>query len=116
MGGVLTGPATGFGLLSQQMIQEGAYLKFTRDEEREADRLAVEMLYQAGIKPTGLTSFFEKLHRTQTEEKAPWNRFYSTHPSPEERKENLAPLFADRRFNQIKQVDSADFQRIRAKF
>jgi len=116
VGGVLTGPATGFGLLSQQMIQEGAYLKFTRDEEREADRLAVEMLYQAGIKPTGLTSFFEELHRRQTGKKDLRNRFYSTHPSPEERKESLAPLFADPRFNQIKEVDSADFKRIRARF
>ncbi len=116
VGGVLTGPATGFGLLSQQMIQEGAYLKFTRDEEREADRLAVEMLYQAGIKPTGLTSFFEKLRRNQPEKEGLGSRLYSTHPSPEERKENLAPLFADPRFNQIKQGDSADFQRIRAKF
>jgi beta-barrel assembly-enhancing protease len=116
VGGVLTGPATAFGLLSQQMIQEGAYLKFARDEEREADRLAVEMLYQAGIKPTGLTSFFERLRREQTEKEGIWNRFYSTHPSPEERKEDLAPLFADPRFNQTKQVDSADFQNIRSKF
>jgi len=116
VGGGLTGPATGFGLLSQKMIQEAAYMKFTRDEEREADRLAVEMLYRAKIKPTGLVPFFEKLRRAESEEENLRDRFYSTHPSPEERKENLASLFADPRFNQIKQIDSADFQKIRAKF
>jgi len=115
VGGILTGPATGFGLLSQQMIQEGAYMKFTRDEEREADRLAVEILYQARIKPTGLTNFFEKLRRARSEERTLMDRFYSTHPSPQERKENLAPLFADPRFNQIPQADSAEFQSIRKK-
>jgi len=116
VGGVLTGPATGFGLLSQQMIQQGAYLKFIRDQEREADRLAVEILYQAKIKPTGLTNFFERLRRGESGDETLMDRFYSTHPSPEERKENLAPLFADPRFNQIPQVDSEEFQKIRAKF
>lgn len=116
VGGILTGPATGFGLLSHQMVQEGAYMKFTRDEEREADRMAIEILYRAKIKPTGLTDSFEKLYRAQSEEERRQNRFYSTHPSPEERKKNLAPLFADPRFHQTKNSDSADFQKIRAKF
>jgi len=113
VGGVLTGPITGFGLLSQRMIQQGAYMKFTRAEEGEADRLAVEMLYQAQIKPTGLVPFFEKLRQRHPEGKSLREKFYSTHPSPEERKENLAPLFADPRFNQLQHVDSADFPKIR---
>jgi beta-barrel assembly-enhancing protease len=115
VGGVLSGPITGFGLLSQQMMQEGAYLKYTRDEEREADRMAMEMLYQAGIKPTGLIIFFEKLRRRNPEGKSLWDGFYFTHPSPEERKQNLAPLLADHRFNQIHQIDSVDFQKARTK-
>ncbi len=112
--GGFTGPATGFGLLTQRMFQEAAYMKFTRDEEQEADRLAVEMLYQAGIKPTGLITFFEKLRR-QRPKKAPlWETFFSTHPHPEERMKNLEPLLADPRFNKIQHIDSANFQKIRA--
>lgn len=113
--GALTGPVTGFGLLSQQMIQESAYLKFTRDEEREADRLAVEMLYQAGIKPTGLITLFEKLRRQHTKKPGFFDTFFSTHPSHEERIRDLAPLLADPRFNEIRHLDSAEFQNIRAR-
>jgi len=113
--GGFTGPATGFGLLTQKMFQEAAYMKFTRDEESEADRLAVEMLYQAGIKPTGLITFFEKLRRQRPEKKTLWKSFFSTHPHPQERMKNLAPLLADPRFNKIQHIDSANFQKIRAR-
>ncbi|MBU1275272.1 MAG: M48 family metalloprotease [Proteobacteria bacterium] len=113
--GGLTGPVTGMGLLSQRYFQQMAYLKFTRDEEREADRMAVEMLYRAGIKPTGLITLFERMRRAKGGEKDYFARFKSTHPSLEERQKNLAPLLADPRFNRSGEIDSARFRVIRAR-
>jgi hypothetical protein len=119
--GALTGPLTGFGLLTQRMVQESAYFKFSREQEREADRLAVEILYRAGIKPTGLVTLFEKLRRgpsrkpTTNERCLPIPSDPSSHPSPAERMQNIAPLLADPRFHQTHRVDSPEFHSVRSR-
>ncbi len=45
-------------------------LRFSRDDEYEADRLALRYAYRAGYDPHGLIRFFEKLLREQREEKS----------------------------------------------
>ncbi|MFH2128266.1 MAG: M48 family metallopeptidase [Pseudomonadota bacterium] len=113
--GGLTAPVSGMGLLSQRYFQNMAYMKFTRDEEREADRMAVEMLYRAGIRPTGLITLFERMSRLKGKEKSYFARFSSTHPSLEERRKNLEPLLADPRFNRTGEMDSSSFRAVRAR-
>jgi predicted Zn-dependent protease len=102
------------------IVQRALSMKYSRDNESEADRLAVEMLYRAGIRPTALTTSFEKLRRE--EERARLGRtsptlvdpfaaaYFSTHSSLPERMSSIAPLLADPRFNTLRTNNSPDFQ------
>ena len=61
---------------------------FDREQEREADRKAVQFMETAGIDPKPLALFFDKLQSKQTEipEAFQW---MSTHPASEERSKNI---------------------------
>jgi hypothetical protein len=60
-----------------------ATLQFSRDDEVEADRGAVEMLTRAGIRRDGFAVFFERL----SEREGDLPEWLSTHPSSESRAE-----------------------------
>ncbi|HXV37176.1 MAG TPA: M48 family metallopeptidase [Myxococcota bacterium] len=65
---------------------EIATLQFSREEELEADRGAVEMLARAGIRPDAFAGFFERL----SEEEAGLPEWLSTHPASAGRAEIAA--------------------------
>lgn len=95
------------------LIQDAVFMKFKRDHEREADRSAVEMLYQTRIKPTGLITVFEKIRRTRRPpgvREALHDTYFASHPSEQERIRDLEPLLADSRFNEIPSGSSAEYQ------
>jgi predicted Zn-dependent protease len=76
-------------------------LRFSRDDEYEADRLALRYTYRAGYDPHGLIRFFEKLLREQKEEKTDilvYN-LTRTHPLTEARikraKEELSKIIKE---------------------
>ncbi|MCP2520807.1 M48 family metallopeptidase [Candidatus Aminicenantes bacterium AC-335-K20] len=88
-----------------------ARLKFSRDDEREADYLAVQNMHDARFDPYGLISFFKRLKKIEEERGAPiW--WLSTHPPIHERIEwisyhisklPIADYYSDqRRFISIK--------------
>lgn len=62
---------------------------FTREEERDADRLGVEYMAQAGFDPFGAVRLQEKLGTASSGDMLP---FLSTHPSSSERVENMKRL------------------------
>jgi predicted Zn-dependent protease len=65
------------------------HLPFSKDEELEADKLAVELMKKAGYDKNGAISFFRKLQQKEKqykkENKSDENDFISTHPQTEER-------------------------------
>lgn len=63
-------------------------LKFSRDDEREADFLATYNLYQLGYDPRAMVSMFETLRRVAGNDPSALEVFFQTHPSPAERIEN----------------------------
>ena len=67
-------------------------LKFSREQEIEADRGGVELLQKARLPATGLQSFFEELSRN----KGQVPTFLSTHPADAERSTTLQQLIAER--------------------
>jgi predicted Zn-dependent protease len=67
-------------------------LKFSREQETEADRGGVELLQAARLPATGLQSFFEELSR----DKGQVPTFLSTHPADKERSATLQRLIAER--------------------
>jgi predicted Zn-dependent protease len=61
-------------------------LKYSRDNEREADKYGMDYMVKAGYDPRGMVETMDMLNR---ENKIKPIEFFSTHPSPENRRENL---------------------------
>lgn len=82
------------------LADQGGFLlsqAYSRDLEREADSLGLKYLNQAGIDPTGLLSFFERLKEIEEKMKAESEdgvdmnalSILNTHPATDERIESL---------------------------
>jgi predicted Zn-dependent protease len=67
-------------------------LKFSREQETEADRGGIELLQKARLPASGLPSFLEIL----AQEKGNVPSFLSTHPAGEERSATLEKLITER--------------------
>lgn len=89
---------------------------YSRDNEREADHIAISALSDAGINPTGLTQFFERLQenrqrRSDTSARS-FMTWFSTHPSLSERIRNTddrsaqtyKPAMSDSKWASIKAI------------
>lgn len=63
-------------------------LKYSRDDEREADFLAIYNLYQMGYDPRAMTSVFETLRRSAGGDPTKFEVFFQEHPSSAERIDN----------------------------
>jgi predicted Zn-dependent protease len=91
------------------MVQ--AQLDFTRENEREADRLGIARLLKSGYDPRAMISFFTKLQR--------YGRFYEgtapaylkTHPLTTERLAEIQDRLQSVPYRQVK--DGPDFQLVR---
>lgn len=64
-----------------QIISNG----YSRQDEREADKLAVRYAKNAGYDPDAFITFFEKMQKRNSQVHIPW---LSSHPSDQERIEN----------------------------
>jgi len=103
IGAALSGQAAG---IQQQ-------LNFSREFEREADRLGLNMLEQAGFDPRGMASFFERMLQFGRlyENNAPG--YLRTHPLTTERITDMENRIAPRPYKQV--PDSVEFGLVRAK-
>jgi hypothetical protein len=97
--GILTG--LGAGLVS---------MKYSRDAESQADVMGAQILYDSGINPQGMVSFFETL---SAEAGRGGPQFLSDHPNPGNRAQRVAQevkaMGSSRSFTR----DSADFQAVK---
>ncbi len=75
------------GVSSLAQLGVGAlFLKFSRDNEREADSLGVEYATKAGYDASQMANFFETLQRMDSKsDRSGLPSWFSTHPSPEDR-------------------------------
>lgn len=64
------------------------FAKFSRDDENEADSVAVRSLTEAGIDPGGLPRMFQKLQEIAQREPSKVEQWFSSHPAPGDRIEN----------------------------
>jgi predicted Zn-dependent protease len=65
------------------------FLKFSRDEEREADYLGIQYMYKAGYDPNALVTFFEKVETDEKKEPGTIPKVFSTHPPTPDRVEAI---------------------------
>jgi predicted Zn-dependent protease len=103
----------GAAIASTQAYSIQNQLNYSRDYEREADRLGYEMLSRAGFDPHAMSTFFERLQRA--------NRFYDTsapaylrtHPLTSERIADMEARSESAPYRQV--PDSLEFQLVRAR-
>lgn len=77
----LIGDTSAFGSIATDMAQSLATSKFSRDAEREADRIAVDMLNRTGISGRGFQAFFQAMARTSGTEEKSIGRYFASHPA-----------------------------------
>jgi predicted Zn-dependent protease len=67
------------------LLANGAFLKFSRDDEREADQVGLQMLRRAGWDGRGMVELFEILQREAKRNPGSVEIFFSSHPAPQDR-------------------------------
>ena len=60
-------------------------MKFSRDDEKDADYLGVQYMYAAGYDPNGAISIFEKLEALEKQKPGTVARLFATHPMDADR-------------------------------
>lgn len=93
-------------------MANGIFLKFSRDDEREADQAGLQMMRRAGWDPRGMVELFEILQREQRSDPGKVAVFFSSHPPPQDR---IGRLQADIARNPGGSRDSEQFRSIKAR-
>lgn len=96
--------------LAAQVLAGGYMLKFSRDDEREADRVGAQLMKLAGWDPREMIGFMETLRQQQGRDPRSVETFLSSHPAPAERVELLRKEFGGVSGGRR---DSTQFQQIR---
>jgi predicted Zn-dependent protease len=96
LGGALVGQI--LGLPAQDILNLGSmaaqliFLRYSREDELEADQLSVEYGSAAGYDPREAIAFFQTLDRIQEKEGQEMPNFLSTHPNPGDRIQRIREL------------------------
>jgi len=63
-------------------------MKYSRDDEREADWLAINEIYRAGYNPQGMVTLFDKFKKLHKRNPSRFEQFFLSHPNTDERIES----------------------------
>jgi predicted Zn-dependent protease len=110
--GALLGNAGGANAanIAAHYVASGAFLRFSRDDEEEADRVGVGIIRRAGWDPHGMIELMASIREQERRDPSQVEVFFSNHPAPKDRLELLAHLIPARRSGVR---DSAEFQAVR---
>jgi beta-barrel assembly-enhancing protease len=92
------------------------FLKFTRDEERQADFLGTQYMWKAGYDPNAFVSFFEKVEAIEKKEPGTIPKIFASHPPTPDRVEAIQKeieTILPARPQYI--VDTSDFDTVKAR-
>ncbi|MDP6926583.1 MAG: M48 family metallopeptidase, partial [Rhodospirillales bacterium] len=78
--------------LSSQLIGAGTQARFSRDDEREADKYGVKYMIGAAYAPHGLLSFFQKMNQLEKGRQSKVSNLLSSHPPTEERIQRIEKM------------------------
>jgi predicted Zn-dependent protease len=96
--------------IGAQIAAAGAFARFSRADEREADQYAVQLMSQTGYDPEGLARLLERLMQSG----AGGGGFFSSHPNPEERVQNVRTFAADINRSRLR-MDDSGFATVRSR-
>ncbi|MGA9163617.1 MAG: M48 family metalloprotease, partial [Thiobacillus sp.] len=100
-------------IASTQAYSVQNQLNYTRDYEREADRLGYEMLTRANFDPHSMSAFFNRMQRASRFYDSNAPAYLRTHPLTSERIADMEARSESAPYQQVE--DSLDFQLIRAR-
>jgi predicted Zn-dependent protease len=85
--GALLGDGTGSKIaqLGAGIAAQSAMMKFSRDDEREADMKGLAYMKRAGYDPRGMVEFLQVLRARQGRDPHSVQTFFASHPAPGER-------------------------------
>ena len=100
-------------VIGSQAAAVQGQLSYSRDFEREADRMGIQLLEKAGFDIRGMASFFERLEKFGRlyDNNAPG--YLMTHPLTTERIADMENRIQSRPYHQV--ADTLDFLLVRAK-
>jgi Zn-dependent protease with chaperone function len=83
---LLPGGWAGYGIYEAMVnVIPLGLLKFSRDDEREADYLGLQYMYKAGYDPNSYITFFERLRQDEKRSPGSIPKVFSDHPPTDER-------------------------------
>lgn len=100
-------------LVASQASMIQSKLDFTRNHEKEADRIGLSILLDAGFDPQGMSTFFERLQRAGRFHENGAPSYLRTHPITFERIADIQNRTREMPYRQV--PDSIDFLLVRAK-
>lgn len=93
--------------------QHQQMLSFSRDAEREADRVGLDTLRDAGFDPNGMVSFFGRLQKSSRIYESAAPAYMRSHPMTVERIADIQSRVHEGRYRQ--RPDSIEFRLLRAR-
>jgi predicted Zn-dependent protease len=85
---------SGVGSAAIQFGAGGAFAKFSRDDERDADRVGIDFVMRAGLDPRGIPAMFRTLLAERQSKPGALDGMFSTHPLAEDRVEDAERIIA----------------------
>jgi predicted Zn-dependent protease len=114
-GGNQSGQITEAALAGAGALQIQSQLNYTREHEREADRVGIVLMERAGFDPHGMVSFFERLQRAnRLNEFKGAPSYLRTHPLTTERIADMQDRVQKAAFS-MRATDSFEYRLARAK-
>ena len=106
--GMIFQNTAGLGLL-------GAFMKFSRGAEEEADKLGVQYMWAAGYDPGAMATMFEKLEAKNKKKPGLIARAFASHPAPPDRRAASLALAARFPENEEYVISTSEFQRVKGR-
>ena len=100
-------------LLGMEGLAIQRQLNFSRDAEREADRVGLQVLQQTNFDTSGMVAFFGRLQTASRTYNDVAPSFLRSHPLTSERIADIQARIGSQRYKQ--RIDSLDFQLVRAR-
>lgn len=117
---LIAGIAVGGGAISEALITgsmaagSSLNLKFSRQDEEEADRLAFNWMKEMGVNPSPMASMLNKMHKISVYSMANIPPYLLTHPEPKRRLGYVEDLlFSDTDVTKLEKRDNFNFLRIK---
>jgi predicted Zn-dependent protease len=98
--------------IAARFVASGAFLKFSRDDEREADRVGAQIMARSGWDAHGMIEVMQRIRELERRDPTSAEIFFSNHPSPQDR---IALLQRSVPRTRRAVRDSAQFRSVRAR-